>query len=445
MKKKIFFCFLILSAFSLCYADDKKFIKEKDTIKKEFLKEKDRNDILKVFNSTPEPEGGLLNNIAKSVIFDIKGNPFLVLPIVNTSKDLGIDWGFMPVLMLKGKNDSISSVIAPSITKNADLGYTYAYRHYFFPTEKSLIVARGYLSEHVQREVFFHYYNPEILGSNIRLNAELRDWHNPKSSFYGYGIDSKKSNGANYTYYLKGGEFSLSLPLFKNVYFDYTPSYYQNKAENGIFTNKKFSDSFPVEYSMYNSYKSFFTNRFSILFDNTDHPFIPKIGTYFIFSGAFSKKGLLSDYDYSIYTLELKDYYNYKLLDKSITAVRFLLQWQTGDDIPFYNMPQLGESTGLREAGDGRFVDRAKMVLNIEQRFTIVKQSVMKFLTELEVSPFIDIGTVAPSLSKISTGDLKYGPGLALRIVLRPQIVGTAEFAFGSEGMNTIVKINYPF
>ncbi len=122
-----------------------------------------------------------------------------------------------------------------------------------------------------------------------------------------------------------------------------------------------------------------------------------------------------------------------------------MLQWKTGDKIPFYQMPTAGESTGLRMAGDGRFVDNAKFLLNIEQRLTVIKAPVMRFLTELEVTPFIDIATVGPKVSKISTGNLKYGPGCAFRIVLRPQIVGTADLAFGSEGFNTIVKVNYPF
>ncbi|MCX7641501.1 MAG: BamA/TamA family outer membrane protein [Elusimicrobiales bacterium] len=403
-----------------------------------------KKDIVNILTSTYTPEG-VLNKIANSLLFEIFQNPLLFLPILDSSKDLGINYGIMPVLALRSKKNSniINSVIAPSINYNKYLGYTYSYRHYIFPTEKALFVGRLSDSQNSQKEIFLHYYEPELLNTKIRLNVEFRNWHNPKSSFYGYGINSSKANRANYTFYLKGGEISLTIPIKGFFYFDWTPSYYVHKIDNGVIKENKFSYLYPYEYSQLNKDKEFFLNRFSFLFDTTDHPFLPKIGTYIIFSFLRSQKEIISDYTYSIYTIEIKDYHNYK--DKSITAMRFLIEWQTGQRIPFYKMPQTGESSGLRMAGDGRFVDKARMLFNVEQRFTVIKTPIMKFLTELEITPFLDIATVAGSIKKISTGNLKYGPGIATRIVLRPQIVGTADFAFGSEGINTIVKINYPF
>lgn len=448
MSRVILLLVLILNLNNLYSYEKKKktFIKKED-VRKEFLKEKNKEEIIKPFISTQTYPSNFLNKLADKLIFNIGNNPSFVIPILDSSKDLGVNYGVMPVVIMKSKkrNGEVEGVAAPSLNYNEYLGYTFAYRHYLFPTEKSLFVFRASKSENAQQELFIHYYNPEIFGTKARLNAEFRNWHNPKSSFYGYGIDSSKSDKSNYVFYLKGEEFSITLPLIENVYFDFTHAYYIHKIRNGITNTDKFSQKYPQLYSDLNSFKDFFTSRFSILFDNTDHPFIPKIGSYIIFSALFSKKNIFSDYSYSVYTLEIKDYYNYRLLDKSITAVRFMMQWQTGESIPFYAMPQLGESTGLRMAGDGRFVDRAKFVLNVEQRFTVSRTKLMQLFSELEITPFIDIGTVSPSVSKFSTGNLKYGPGIAFRIVLRPQIVGTADIAFGSEGMNTIIKVNYPF
>ncbi len=439
----IFFALSNLTSLEFAPVNIEKIItKEKEIILKE--QTPTRDEINNIITSTITSQG-ILNKLAQHLIFDISGNPLLFLPIVDLSKDLGVNYGIMPVLAIREKKtDSINSVIAPSINHNKYLGYTYTYRHYIFPTEKSLFVARLSFSNNAQQEVFFRYYDPQLIKTKTRLNIEYRNWHNPKSSFYGYGIDSSKSDRANYTFYLNGGEISISLPLTDCLFVDWTPSYYIHKIRNGIVDEgEKFSEKYPYEYNLYNKQKNFFTNKFSFFIDTTDHPFIPKIGSYIILSFTQSNKRLLSDYTYSLYTIELKDYYNYK--NKSTTAIRFLLEWQTGEKIPFYRMPQVGESTGLRMAGDGRFVDRARMLFNIEQRMVVVKASVMRFLTELEFTPFIDIGTVAPSVKKLSLSKLKIGPGFATRIVLRPQIVGTADFAFGSEGLNTIVKINYPF
>lgn len=446
MKKISLFLSVMVSNVSLIYCLEFKPLNIEEIIEKEkeiFLKENSlKNEITNIITPTQSAEG-ILNKIAEKLVFEIRGNPLIFLPILDSSKDLKINYGIMPVIAFKNlKKDEIKSIIAPSISRNEYLGFTYTYRHYIFPSENSLFVLRLSISDNAQQEVFIRYFNPEFFKK--RINLEFRNWHNPKSSFYGYGIESSKNRRANYTFYLKGGEISLTTPLGNFIYLDWTPSYYSHKIRNGVVDDaEKFSETYPYEYTLYRTKKDFFTNRLSILLDTTDHPFIPRIGTYLIFSFTRSTKKFISDYTYSIYTLELKDYYNYQNI--SVTALRILAEWQTGEKIPFYRMPQIGESTGLRMAGDGRFIDRARLLLNIEQRMSIVKAHVMRFLTELEITPFIDVGTVAPSLKKISLSKLKYSPGFAARIVLRPQIVATADFAFGSEGFNSIVKINYPF
>jgi hypothetical protein len=128
-----------------------------------------------------------------------------------------------------------------------------------------------------------------------------------------------------------------------------------------------------------------------------------------------------------------------------VTALRYQLQFQRGDELPFYAQVQVGETTGLRMAGDGRFTDRGKIVVNLEERITLSRVPYLKFLREVEIAPFIDAGAVFSDPSDFSTGDLRYGPGLSLRLLLRPQVVATADLAFGSEGTNTILRVGYPF
>ena len=96
-------------------------------------------------------------------------------------------------------------------------------------------------------------------------------------------------------------------------------------------------------------------------------------------------------------------------------------------------------------AGEGRFTDRGRFVVNIEERITLSRSPFMKFISETEVAPFVDAGTVFPGLSKLAINNLKWGPGVALRLLIRPQIVATLDFAFGSEGTNAIIRVGYPF
>jgi hypothetical protein len=128
-----------------------------------------------------------------------------------------------------------------------------------------------------------------------------------------------------------------------------------------------------------------------------------------------------------------------------VTAAHYLLQFQRGDQLPFYAMPQLGESTGLRMCGDGRFTDHGKFVFTIEERMTLSKTPFYKFISETEIALFLDVGTVFPKVSAFRARDLKYSPGISARLVIRPQLVATVDLAFGSEGTNAIIRIGYPF
>ena len=85
------------------------------------------------------------------------------------------------------------------------------------------------------------------------------------------------------------------------------------------------------------------------------------------------------------------------------------------------------------------------MVATIEQRFRISQASFLKFVSEMEVSPFLDMGTVSPSVDQIQISKTHLSYGAAFRLVLRPQIVGAIDVAFGAEGPNTIIHVGYPF
>jgi outer membrane protein assembly factor BamA len=205
------------------------------------------------------------------------------------------------------------------------------------------------------------------------------------------------------------------------------------------------SERFPSLYEYAALRRKFHTNRFSLVYDNTDHPYLPKIGTYASASAQYSNERLGSDFEYRTYALQMKNYYNYKEEGRFVTAVHSLLQFQRGDDLPFYALPQLGESTGLRMAGDGRFVDRGKLIFSIEERITLTRSPFFKFISETEIAPFLDIGTVFPKPSAFRARKLKYGPGISARLVIRPQLVAAMDLAFGSEGTNAIIRVGYPF
>jgi Omp85 superfamily domain len=438
----LFLCFSFIV--SISYSREIKFLQKspKETIKpKEEIKKA-------IITSTETLKESLFGKIISHMVIPLDAGPIIPLPIVDSSKDLGLNYGIMPIWAIRDKKKGIiSSVIAPSFNYNNFLGTTLIYRHYLFPDETKLFVFRAQYSQNVQKEIYLNYYTPEFLGTRGRLNWEFRHWINGKASFYGYGPHSLKNNKANYALHMTGEEFTATVPLYKNLYFDFMHMWYSKKVSNGpVETLLRIQDiSTNIPYSDLSKRKGFHTNKFSILYDDTDHPFLPKIGTNAKISVLYSTEFLGSDYDYRTYSAEVKHYYNHKDEGKFVTAIRYFYEFQRGDELPFYAQSTLGESTGLRMAGDGRFVGRGKFMLNIEERITLSKVPVLKFVSELEIAPFLDMGTVFDKPSLFTFSNMKYGPGIALRLVMRPQVVGTMDIAFGSEGTNVIISVGYPF
>ncbi|MBI4802367.1 MAG: BamA/TamA family outer membrane protein [Elusimicrobia bacterium] len=388
----------------------------------------------------------LLSRMLTAMAIKTAGGPIILFPAVDSNKDLGPSYGLMPIIPLRDRNTKlIKSVMVPSASYNRYLGATLTYRHYIFPDEKRFFILRAALSQEVEREFITYYYTPRLFGTAIRLSFEAKNWITGKPSFYGYGARAAIKDRANYALNMTGEEFIVDFPLIKRLFLNLCHSYYFKKISDGPVDTARVSGVFPADYAAASKWKDFLNNQFSLVYDNTDHPFLPKTGTYAGAALSYSAKRLSSDFNYRTYSFQVKHYYNYKEEGRFVTAVHSLLQFQRGDDLPFYARPQLGERTGLRMAGDGRFVDRGKLVFNIEERITLTRSPFMKFISETEIAPFLDVGAVFAKPSDFRARKLKYGPGFAVRIVIRPQVVGTGEFAFGSEGTNAIIKVGYPF
>lgn len=416
--------------------------------KQELVKPEPRTkeDILKTVERPAPPKEGLLGRVLNAITIDTRYGPLIPFPVADSSKDLGPSAGVMPVIALKKKRTGeIKSVLVPSVSYNKNLRTTVTYRHYIFPDDKRYFILRASKSERVERELMAYYYTPGFLSSAVRLSLEAKHWVTGKPSFYGYGINSEHGDKANYSLQVTGEEVIADIPLMKHLFLNFNHSYFDKRIGVGPVDNGQVADKFPADYAVASEMDTFHTNRFSLVYDDTDHPFLPKIGTYASASVLYSNKKLGSDYEYRTYALQVKHYYNYKEEGRYVTAAHYLLQFQRGDALPFYAMPQLGESTGLRMTGDGRFTDRGKFVFTIEERITLSKTPFYKFISETEIAPFLDVGTVFGKVSDFRASDLKYGPGVSARLVIRPQLVATVDFAYGSEGTNAIIKVGYPF
>ncbi len=370
--------------------------------------------------------------------------PLLFIPLVDTNKDIGMRTGMMPILALRDKKgDGIAAVVAPSIRYNRFLKTEYTWRTYWFPNETELIVVRGAYSQVVNREIFLRYFTREFMGTKYRLNAEFHLNREGKFSFNGIGPDSLDQDRSNFSKYKIGEEISGAIPLAENFYLELNHSMFQYQLGEGpITTLKRLSTQFPSDAIL--GWKRFVDHGIALTYDSTDHQSLPTKGGLATLSAGSAQRVLGSDYTFQHYGTQLKGYYNIKK-GKYVTAAHFQFQQQQGDTIPFYAQNVVGESSGLRLVGDGRYVDRGRMVLSIEERIRVARSPLLAFFSEVEITPCLDVGTVFPHPGKLRFDNLQPGPGIAARILLRPQVVITLDLTWLGDRNNFILKVDYPF
>lgn len=278
------------------------------------IEPKTREDIMRtVARQETPPKEGILARMLSAITINTEKGPIIPFPVVDSSKDLGPSFGFMPVMAMRRKSTGeLKSVIVPSVNYNENLRTTLTYRHYIFPDDKRYLIFRASRSERIERELMGYYYTPQLFGTEVRFSAEARHWITGKPSFYGYGIYSLRGDKANYSLESTGEEVMADFPLIQHLYFNIDHSYYDKRIGPGPVSDGQLKEIFPADYAQAAERHTFHNNRFSLVYDDTDHPFLPKIGTYARVSAQYSNRKLGSDYEYRTYAFEVKNYYNYK-------------------------------------------------------------------------------------------------------------------------------------
>jgi outer membrane protein assembly factor BamA len=116
--------------------------------------------------------------------------------------------------------------------------------------------------------------------------------------------------------------------------------------------------------------------------------------------------------------------------------------------VPFYEQPTLGGEDTLRAFGRGRYVGSWAILANLEERVTVLNKTMFGVDTHLELAPFLDLGRVGQSsvhAENLFYKHVQFSPGVGFRLLIKPTIVGRFDVAYGSDGANVFVGLDYPF
>ena len=109
----------------------------------------------------------------------------------------------------------------------------------------------------------------------------------------------------------------------------------------------------------------------------------------------------------------------------------------SGNDVPFYLMPDLGGSHSLRGYAPFRFRDRNRLLFSGEYRWTAGPF--------VDMALFVDAGTVAHSLSGLDLHDLKTSHGIGLTLHTFDRTVTRIEVARTHDGMGVSFSFSPSF
>ena len=111
----------------------------------------------------------------------------------------------------------------------------------------------------------------------------------------------------------------------------------------------------------------------------------------------------------------------------------------------FLEQSILGGETTLRGYGRNRFIDNSFLLFNMEERIRLFRWEVFDVTADWELAPFMDFGSVMEALDRADSRSFEFNPGVGVRAVVRPNIIGRVDVGLGKEGPAVFVGLGYPF
>ena len=254
-----------------------------------------------------------------------------------------------------------------------------------------------------------------------------------KYNFYGFGPDSRKEGMTVFTHETKSLQFMFGRGI--------TPEFVVSAVYNlrwlnygNVEPNEPFTDFIRQRGSQFVPFASLM-----LRYDTSNSQIHPTRGVRLMFQDDIAG-GIVGSRDssYNRITLDLRKY-TLVFGDKDVFAVRAMMQYISGSNIPIFDMSSLGggsELAAMRGYALNRFLDKGKFLANIEYRFPL--------FWLLGGNAFVDTGNVWPSLDQFSFRTMAIDYGLGLRLYLADFVV-RVDYGFSKEGSRLYFNFGHIF
>lgn len=367
------------------------------------------------------------------------------LPVIASSPNEGITAGALSAFLLHDRNDNISTLVAPQVNYNKNFGVTSTLYAAFYPSpdrswetnlSKSTIINEGYE---------FKLRDKTFLEKKLEWNLFAFAFSDGSARFFGFNAKTPVQSESNYTDAEIGFNLTAGDDIGRHIQVVLGERYRDVAIRPGAIKSIPYiKDRFSAQ--SVPGIEGFVAHaqRISFVYSTLDSLTAPTFGGFAKVSLENSSRLLGSTADYRHYEGELKGFIP---LDNArfVSVFRLVYNQTLGEQVPFLEQSILGGENTLRGFGRNRFIDNSYFLLNLEERIRLFRWEVFNVKADWELAPFIDLGAVMERLDRASCSQFEFNPGLGIRAVVRPNIIGRVDVGIGRNGPAVFVGLGYPF
>ncbi|MBI3078590.1 MAG: BamA/TamA family outer membrane protein [Deltaproteobacteria bacterium] len=365
------------------------------------------------------------------------------LPVYDTNPQEGSTFGFMPVFLILDEQDAVRQIYAPTITHNVINGTTGTFRLLGYPDNARRYALTAGASTGINYRVRARDSDTRFLDGRFLFESRVRQERDGTFRFFGFGTRSVASDETNYALRETHAEFAFGPHLSRHLHLTLREIIRRVEVEQGRVENVPFiGDRFPDIPGVRGG--TVHAQRLALTYDSRDSGIVPTRGAFWQLYAEVSAPELGSSADYL--KLGGEGSWLFPLDGPAVVLVLHgLLEGLNGTNVPFFARTSLGGQDTLRGFKENRFIGNARILGNAEARIRLFNVRLFQTNTEFELDPFLDMGQVFNAFKQISRGTLQVVPGVGLRALVRPTIVGRVDVAVGREGSAVFIALDYPF
>jgi hypothetical protein len=375
------------------------------------------------------------------------------LPAFASNPNEGYWVGVNPPILKADSKGEVKEVLMPQYLYNQKVGHYGSLNYFAYPSDTEQYHALAWFGQKLDQGIDLGYKNVDAGG--YIFAADFNAFKEPFARFFGFGSRTTQAQETNYTSRELLVKLTAGIKFTPDLALMLTERYRNVRVDNGIV------DSLPATAQQFPTISGvqgaqILGHGLTLRYDTRDSQLIPTKGAYVNILAEFNQNVQPhAENQWEYVALDARQFIPHGSGRMTFVARAFFAGVfghieRRGTDlgVPFYEQPTLGGETTLRAFGNGRYIGSWAVLVNLEERISVLSKTISDLHAHLEIAPFLDIGRVGENSEKALRPflkDLQFNPGIGFRLLIKPTVVGRFDVAYGRDGENVFVGIDYPF